>query len=292
VQQHQAARRAVPVARIRSAVASGGGDDRQSLRAPRAPRAPRASGPRDVRVESNQTTLRTVNETIEQGRKTADGPIGFVCECGRLGCGLVIGLSLDDYEHVRADGRQFLVAPGHETADDQLVVAVDGRYTIVAKRGDAAVTAQLVDPRGEGPAVDLIWSGGERVSAISLTVEARPQSVREVRRRVLAFAEEHGAGRDLRGRIGVAVAEAVGNAVMHAYGGEDVGIVDVAIGIEEGDLQVVVADAGHGFRPGDPSGLGTGLSLIASTSDRFAIRERTPRGVEVSMRFAFVADQH
>jgi Histidine kinase-like ATPase domain len=198
-------------------MAAGDGDDRQSLRAPRAP------GLRDVRVDSNQTTLRTVNETIEEGRKTAEGPIGFVCECGRLGCGLVIDLSLDEYEHVRADGRQFLVAPGHETPVDRLVVAIDGRYTIVAKRGDAAVTAQLVNPRGEGPAIDLIWSGGERVSAISLTVEARPQSVREVRRWVLAFAAEHGAGRDLCGRIGIAVAEAVGNVVMHAYGGEDVG---------------------------------------------------------------------
>ena len=79
--------------------------------------------------------------------------------------------------------------------------------------------------------------------------------------------------------------------VMHAYIGEDVGV-DVAIGIKEDDLEVVVAGAGHGFRPGDPSGLGAGLALIATTSDRFAIRERTPRGVEVWMRFTLVADQH
>jgi two-component sensor histidine kinase len=78
---------------------------------------------------------------------------------------------------------------------------------------------------------------------------------------------------------------------MHMVGRTS-GTVDVAIGIEEDELEVVVADAGHGFRPGDPSGLGTGLSLIAGTSDRFAIRERTPRGVEVWMRFTLVADEH
>ncbi len=171
------------------------------------------------------------------------------------------------------------------------MVAIEGRYTIVAKRGDAAVAAQSTDPRGEGPAIDLIWSGGERVFAKSLTFEATPQNVREVRRWVLAFAAEHGAGRDLRGRIGIAVAEAAGNAVVHAYRAEGAGTVDVAVGIEERELEVVVADSGHGFRSDDPSGLGTGLSLIASTTDRFAIRERTPQGVEVWMRFALVPDQ-
>lgn len=266
-------------------MAPGDGDDRPGLRAPNAP------GPRDVRVASNQTTLRRINETIEEGRKTALGSIGFMCECGELRCGLVIGLSLDEYEHVRADGRQFIVAPGHAAPDDQLVVAIEGRYTIVAKRGDAAVTAHSTDPRGEGPAIDLVWSAGERVIAKSLTLEATPQNVREVRRWVLAFAAEHGAGRDLQGRIGIAVAEAAGNVVLHAYRAEARGTVDIALGLEAEELEVVVADSGHGFRPGDPSGLGTGLSLIASTTDRFAIRERIPHGVEVWMRFALVPDQ-
>jgi anti-sigma regulatory factor (Ser/Thr protein kinase) len=265
-------------------MASNGDDDRQG------PNALRSPQPRDIRVVSNQTTLRAINEAIEEGRQTGKGLIGFVCECGRLGCGVVLALGLEEYEHVRADARQFLVAPGHDTSDDQQVVAVEDRYTVVAKRGEEALAAQSTDPRGEGPALELIWSGGTTVAAISMRAEATPRSVGEVRHWVLAFAVEHGAGRELQARIAIAVAEAVSNAVVHAYEPDDDETIDVAVDVEDGDLEIVVADAGHGFRPGDPSGLGTGLPLIARTSDRFAIRERTPRGVEVWMGFALSRD--
>lgn len=260
------------------------GEDLQGLREPVAP------APRDIRVASNQSTLRMINEAIEEGRLTAAGEIGFVCECARLGCGVVVTLRLDEYEHVRADGRQFLVAPGHETSDDSVVIAIEDRYSIVAKGGTEALRAQSTDPRAERSAVDLMWSGGTRVSALSMTVAAIAQNVGEVRRWVVAFAAEHGAGRDLQGRIAIAVAEAVGNVVVHAYEPGSAGTVAVAIDVEDGDVEVVVADDGHGFRRDDSSGLGTGLPLIASTSDRFAIRERMPRGVEVWMRFRLAAD--
>jgi stage II sporulation protein AB (anti-sigma F factor) len=265
------------------------GDDPQDLREPAEAAEP---APREIRVASNQTTLRAINEAIEEGRRSPEGEIGFVCECGRLGCGVVVALRVDEYEHVRADGRQFLLAPGHESFDeDAVVVVIEGRYTIVAKLGGDAVQAQATDPRAERPAADLVWSGGDRVSSISMSVDATPQNVGEVRRWVLAFAAEHGASRDLRGRIAIAVAEAVGNAVIHAYEpGSTGGTVDVEIDVEDDEIEVVVADAGHGFRAEDPSGLGTGLPLIASTSDRFAIRERLPRGVEVWMRFSLTGD--
>src|ERR1044071_6834721 len=89
--------------------------------------------PPAVRVAGNDTTARTINEAIEEGRVTGSGPIGFVCECGALGCSTVLELSLEEYEHVREASPQFLVAPGHADPSDRVVVDVAGRYTIVAK---------------------------------------------------------------------------------------------------------------------------------------------------------------
>jgi anti-sigma regulatory factor (Ser/Thr protein kinase) len=243
--------------------------------------------PRDIRVASNQTTTRRViNEAIEEGRQTAARLIGFVCECGALGCGVVLELSIDEYEHVRADGRQFVVAKGHATPGDEIVGSVDQRFVIVTKRGDDAASALAADPRAEGPAVDLLWAGGISVPAMSMSAPATASNVRSLRRWVLAFAAEHGADDDLRGRIAVAVGEALANVVAHAYTHADEGTISVAVDFGNDDLEVVVSDDGHGFRSGEASGLGTGLSIIARTSDRFAIRQRLPSGVEVWMRFA------
>jgi anti-sigma regulatory factor (Ser/Thr protein kinase) len=258
------------------------------------PSSPQSLGPpspRQIRFGRNQTTIRKINESIEEGLRTADGLIGFVCECGALGCGRIVPLRLDEYEQVRSDSRQFLVAAAHETLEDRVVVAIDDRFTIVAKGGEEAKVAHATDPRAEKSAADVIWSAGRSAAAIRLTVEAEPLNVGVVRRWVLAFAAEHGAGRVLQGRIGIAVAEAVTNAVVHAYDPSVSGSVEVAVEVEEDDLEVVVADAGRGFRPEEPSGLGAGLLLIAETSDRFAIRERLPAGIEVWMRFELGAER-
>jgi anti-sigma regulatory factor (Ser/Thr protein kinase) len=242
--------------------------------------------PRDIRVASNQTTRRAINEAIEEGLRTGAAEVGFVCECGALGCGTVIELSVDDYEHVRADGRQFLVADGHATPADEIVGGLDGRFVIVAKRGDDATAALAADPRTEGPAIDLLWGAGSSVPAVSLSAPATAHNVGELRRWVVGFAAEHGADRELQGRIAIAVGEAGSNVVDHAYTAADEGRIRVAVDFEDGDLEVVVIDDGRGFRSDEPSGLGVGLVRITRTTDRFAIRQRVPSGIEVWMRFA------
>src|SRR4051812_8658841 len=45
----------------------------------------------------------------------ADGPehvITVVCECGRLGCNELIGLSRAEYERVRSNAQRFAIVPG------------------------------------------------------------------------------------------------------------------------------------------------------------------------------------
>lgn len=98
------------------------------------------------RVARNEAAFRKVNEGIERGRQTREGLVGFVCECGRLGCNEIIELLPSEYEAVRADARRFVVRNGHETGPEDVLEAHE-RYLVVAKRGIAGDIAELRDPR-------------------------------------------------------------------------------------------------------------------------------------------------
>jgi hypothetical protein len=100
------------------------------------------------RIARNEVSLRRVNEAIEAGRRTRDGLVPFVCECGVLGCNDVIELTLAEYEEVRARGVRFVVLPGHKSEVDE-VVEERGRYEIVEKvEARSAAYADRTDPRG------------------------------------------------------------------------------------------------------------------------------------------------
>jgi anti-sigma regulatory factor (Ser/Thr protein kinase) len=87
------------------------------------------------------------------------------------------------------------------------------------------------------------------------------------------------------GDLRLAVSEAVGNAVLHAYDEGERGEIHFAADIEDGSLEIVISDDGHGFRSGSSEGLGLGLGIIANVCADFSIRQRAPRGTEVWMRF-------
>ena len=123
------------------------------------------------------------------------------------------------------------------------------------------------------------------IPCVSMDVKAVARSVRPVRRRLVAFASEVGADRELQVRVALAVSEAATNVVMHAYHSETSRPLRVEADFEDGELEVVVADEGTGLRPGRSSGMGAGLGVIAETCDEFLVREREPAGVELWMRF-------
>jgi hypothetical protein len=64
-----------------------------------------------------------------------------------LGCNLLIELTPAEYERVRACGRRFLLAPGHEIPDVEVVVLREPGYLVVEKVGDAGRVAERTDPR-------------------------------------------------------------------------------------------------------------------------------------------------
>ena len=107
------------------------------------------TGKHHRRAAANQATIRDVNEGIERGQWPGEGdrPVGFRCECARLGCNRLIELSVHEYEEIRANPRRFVLIPGHEFPDIEAVIETRPGYIIVEKR-DAAEVAEEHDRRG------------------------------------------------------------------------------------------------------------------------------------------------
>jgi anti-sigma regulatory factor (Ser/Thr protein kinase) len=123
------------------------------------------------------------------------------------------------------------------------------------------------------------------VPCIGFDAQAVAATVGDARRRLVAFASEVGADRELQARVALAVSEGATNVVIHAYPDTGRRPLHVAADFEDGDLEVVIADEGLGLRPGRSPGLGAGLGVIAECCDELIIRERMPTGVELWMRF-------
>jgi hypothetical protein len=103
------------------------------------------------RVVENEILFRDVNERLKgvsEGFGDVLPEFEIVCECGEAVCTERISLTLDEYEGLRADGKQFAVRPGHESLDIETVVADHGGYLVVRKNaGRAAELARESDPR-------------------------------------------------------------------------------------------------------------------------------------------------
>lgn len=92
--------------------------------------------------------------------------------------------------------------------------------------------------------------------------------------------------------IKVAVSEAVSNAVIHAYPGE-MGLIQVEVVLEDGQLRVVVSDQGRGItdlakarQPSfstDPERMGLGFSFMESFMDTLEVSSRPGQGTRVEM---------
>jgi hypothetical protein len=102
-----------------------------------------------ARLGANETVFRQINEGIERGQWPGeeDAPVSFRCECARLGCNELLELSVNDYEEVRANPRRFLVLPGHEQPEAEIVVETHPGYLVVEKLAQAGTAAEETDPR-------------------------------------------------------------------------------------------------------------------------------------------------
>ena len=105
---------------------------------------------RQVRLASNETLFRAVNERVESISDRFDAAEvrhSFVCECSDLSCASQIELTHEEYEQVREGPATFAIAPGHELGLIEVVVARHERYTVVEKIAAAHDVAVATDPR-------------------------------------------------------------------------------------------------------------------------------------------------
>jgi serine/threonine-protein kinase RsbW/stage II sporulation protein AB (anti-sigma F factor) len=117
---------------------------------------------------------------------------------------------------------------------------------------------------------------------VRLDLPCEPLSARVARNAVAAIAQRLGVAVE---DVKIAVGEAVGNAVLHAYRGGRRGVIRVFARHERGRLLITVADNGIGMAPHpDSPGLRLGIPLITQLCDdvRFSSSDR---GTEVSMSF-------
>lgn len=122
---------------------------------------------------------------------------------------------------------------------------------------------------------------------LELRTRSHPGSVTETRKSVAAYAEAGGANRS---DVELAVAEAVTNAVVHAFIGRDNGMITVRAEFEgPNQLLVQVADNGCGITtPARSPRAGFGLPIIGALTDSVEIHTGD-WGTRLELRFPRVS---
>jgi serine/threonine-protein kinase RsbW len=130
---------------------------------------------------------------------------------------------------------------------------------------------------------------GSSELALARSVPATAENVAALRHAITRLARQAGAGDRAQGDVALAVGEACGNVVMHAYPPGETGplILEGRV-LEDGDLVVIVADLGRGVAPRpDSAGLGLGLPLMSTLTKSLLITDGDHGiGTQVRMRFA------
>lgn len=106
--------------------------------------------PRQKRLADNEILFRSVNERIlstAEAHGIDEHMYEFLCECSNIDCTLRLRLTIAEYEHVRANAARFLIAPGHELPEIEIVTLREERFWTVEKQGAAADLVEEHDPR-------------------------------------------------------------------------------------------------------------------------------------------------
>jgi anti-sigma regulatory factor (Ser/Thr protein kinase) len=123
-------------------------------------------------------------------------------------------------------------------------------------------------------------------AGLEMAVPARAENVAVVRHALAGLGEELGMDEASVADLKTVVTEAAMNVVVHAYPGEEAGLLSVRA-VREGDgLTVEVRDYGEGIKPRpevDRPSLRIGLTLIAALSSSFEISGGVGRGTAIRM---------
>jgi hypothetical protein len=90
-----------------------------------------------ARAEKNEQAYKGHNERRVAMEEDAGVPddeqVPFACECDDPGCSRGIGLTIREYERAAAPRDQFVVAPGHEDPEVEVVVEEHDSFLVVSK---------------------------------------------------------------------------------------------------------------------------------------------------------------
>jgi hypothetical protein len=109
-----------------------------------------------TRLAKNEALFRDVNERISEisqelapGTPNAELIDGLICECSDPQCVERVGpLTISEYEGIRKDATRFIIAPNHQAADVEEIVARQASYWVVEKHeGPPSDVARARDPR-------------------------------------------------------------------------------------------------------------------------------------------------
>lgn len=126
---------------------------------------------------------------------------------------------------------------------------------------------------------------------VRLRIPARPEYITLCRLALTGIARLRALSDELVADLKLALTEAASNSVRHAYGGEDVGGVEILYQLLPDRLVIEVTDDGEGFDPAAPPlaspGLsegGLGIAIIRAIADDVEIGTR-PNGKGSRLRF-------
>lgn len=115
---------------------------------------------------------------------------------------------------------------------------------------------------------------------------AVPDSVPTARRAAVAYLRTFETTDPPLSDIGIVVSEALTNAVVHGYAGDEPGEVRLTVTLTDDEVQVTVEDDGRGLLPRlDSPGLGLGLPLIATLAESLELGRSDDDRTEVRMTF-------
>jgi serine/threonine-protein kinase RsbW len=121
---------------------------------------------------------------------------------------------------------------------------------------------------------------------LQMELPSQPDSVTRARAAVAALARKLGASVD---DVKIAVSEAVGNSVLHAYRDREPGTITLDAHGHRGRLVIRVSDDGSGMTPNiETPGLGIGISLITRAASDVSF-DSSGSGTSVKMTFAIPA---
>lgn len=102
---------------------------------------------RGVYRELNDQLAR-LDSSFSSPKRRATIRLMLRCECGNRACVRAIPMMLSDYERVRAEPRQLVIAPNHEDPEVEAVVVGDSFHSVVETHaGEASRIPVDTDPR-------------------------------------------------------------------------------------------------------------------------------------------------